>query len=77
MKRTEGEKRNIPVEVTVWDFAIPEEHSFDAPYGYRDYAPVASYEAGYDFLLRYRPNGGTFIIHGLYAMKDIEDTANK
>ena len=52
-----GEIRNIPVEVTVWDFAVPEEHSFDAPYGYKGYAPVASYEAGYDFLLRYRLNG--------------------
>lgn len=45
----------IPVEVTVWDFAVPEEHSFDAPYGVT--GGSVPYEETYEYLLRYRING--------------------
>ena len=32
LETDEGEKRIIPVEITVWDFAVPEEPSFDEAY---------------------------------------------
>ena len=52
-----AEPIKIPVEVTVWDFEIPEEHSFDAAYSLGWFSGSVSYEEAYEYLLRYRTNG--------------------
>ena len=57
LETDEGEKRVIPVEITVWDFAVPEEPSFDAAYSIYWFESSVSYEEAYEYALRYRLNG--------------------
>lgn len=52
-----GEKRVIPVEITVWDFSVPEEPSFDAAYSIYWFESSVSYKEAYEYALRYRLNG--------------------
>lgn len=57
LETDEGEKRVIPVEITVWDFSVPEEPSFDAAYSIYWFESSVSYKEAYEYALRYRLNG--------------------
>lgn len=57
LETDDGEKRVIPVEITVWDFSVPEEPSFDTAYSIYWFESSVSYKEAYEYALRYRLNG--------------------